>query len=89
MRYLRAEGIDESRIRVRMMIHTQDDEVRCRDHWKRVASVDDSNFLPTVVKRSSQVRRPLRYGTVAIRYNSVDLLRQIKRDISDLVKQLI
>jgi hypothetical protein len=88
MRYLRARGVEENRIRARMMIHIQDDETKCRNYWKRVTSLKDSNFLPTVVKGTSLVRGPLPHGTIAIRYNSVHLLRQIKDDISDLVNEL-
>jgi hypothetical protein len=37
MKYLRAKNI-------------QDDEVECGAHWKKVTSLDDSNFISTVVK---------------------------------------
>ena len=88
MRYLRAKGIDEGRIRARMTIHRQDDEQRCKNYWKRVTSLNYSNFISTVVKETSIARKPLPYGTVAVRYNSVRLLRQIKSDICDLVERI-
>lgn len=88
MRYLRAKGIDEGRIRARMTIHRQDDEQRCKNYWKRVTSLNYSNFISTVVKETSITRKPLPYGTVAVRYNSVRLLRQIKSDIYDLVERI-
>jgi hypothetical protein len=86
MRYLRMKGVDENRIRIRMMIHRQDDELQCKNFWKRVTSLKDSNFISTVVKETSIVRQPLPHGTVAVRYNSVSLLRQIKSDIRELVE---
>jgi hypothetical protein len=88
MKYLRLKEIDENRIKIRMMIHRQDDELQCKDYWKRVTALKDSNFISTVVKETSRVRHPLPYGTVAIRYNSVSLLRQIKSDIQELVEHL-
>lgn len=88
MKYLRTRQIDEARIKARMMIHTQDDELECREYWKRVTLLTDSNFISTVVKSPSVSKRPLRYGTIAIRYNSVQLLRQMKEEISELAEQV-
>jgi hypothetical protein len=88
MKYLRTKGIDESGIRARMTpLHAQYDEVECKDCWKKVTSLNDANFISTVVKSPSFSRKPLRYGTVAIRYNSPQLLRQIKREVSDLARE--
>jgi len=86
MRYLRTKDIDEARIRARMTIHVQDDEAECKDYWKKVTSLNDANFISTVVKSPSFSRKPLRYGTIAIRYNSLQLLRQVKEEISDLAE---
>jgi len=88
MRYLRGKGVDEARIRARMALHAQDDESECREHWKKVTALRDSNFIATVVKEPSFSRKPLPYGTVTIRYNSLDLLRRIKAEITDLVDTL-
>jgi len=88
MRYLRAKDIDEKRIRARMTIHVQDDEAECKEFWKKVTSLGDANFISTVVKSPSVSRKPLPHGTVAIRYNSLQLLRQIKNDISDLAEEI-
>ena len=88
MRYLRTKEIDEARIRARMTIHIQDDESECKEYWKRVTSLDDSNFISTVVKDPSATRKPLPYGTMAIRYNSLQLLREIKGEISDLANRI-
>jgi hypothetical protein len=68
-----------------MAIHTQDDEQVCKEYWKKVTSLDDKNFMTTIVKAPSVARRPLPYGTVTVRYNSLGLLRQIKDDISRLI----
>jgi hypothetical protein len=38
------------------------------------------------VKSPSYSKKPLPYGTITIRYNSLALLRQIKEEISDLVE---
>lgn len=88
MRYLRGKGVDEGRIRARMALHVQDDEAQCREYWKKVTALRDSNFISTVVKEPSFSKKPLPYGTVTIRYNSLDLLRQIKTEISDLVHSI-
>jgi hypothetical protein len=88
MRYIRAKKIDEGRLKVRMMIHQQDNEVECRAYWKSVTQLADSNFIAPSVKRTSPVRNPLPYGTVAIRYNSVELLRQINKDILKIITKL-
>ncbi len=88
MRYLRAMDVDEKRIKVRMMIHLQDNEAQCREYWKTVTSLKDSNFISTIVKRAGPVKRPLPHGTVTIRYNSVELLRRVKSDISDLADRI-
>jgi hypothetical protein len=58
-----------------MAIHIQDDERVCKDYWKGVTSLDESNFISTVVKSPSFTTNPLPYGTVTIRYNSLQLLR--------------
>jgi len=81
MRYLRELGVEEKRIRLRMTIHQQDDERKCKDYWRTVTSLNDSSFLPTLVRTTSLAKRPLPHGTITIRYNSVQLLREIKKDI--------
>src|SRR5213594_2542741 len=65
------------------MIHTQDDETEGRSYRKRVASLDDYNFISAVVKKPG-IAKPLAPGTIAIRHNAVSLLRQIKSDVSEL-----
>ncbi len=80
MRFLQTKGIDERRLKARVMIHTQDDETECRPYRKRVASLDDYNFISTIMKKPS-IAKPLAHGTVAIRHDSVSLLRQIKSDV--------
>jgi len=44
MRYLRAKDIDEARIRARMTIHVQDDESECKEYWKKVTALRDSQL---------------------------------------------
>lgn len=88
MSFLRARNVDEGRIRIRMAIHDDEDEASCKQHWKGVTGLDDSNFLQTIVKRPSIARSHLPYGTVTIRYNSIGMLRGLKREISDLVIHL-
>ena len=88
MKYLRTKDVDESRIRARMTVHIQDDAEECKDYWKKVTSLNDANFISTVVKSPSFSKKPLRYGTIAIRYNSLRLLRQIKEEISDLAGEI-
>jgi hypothetical protein len=86
MRYLRSKRIEEARIRARMAIHVQDDELVCKDFWKKVTSLEDANFMSTIVKSPSYSRKPLPYGTLTIRYNSLSLLRQIMGEIYALVE---
>ncbi|HEV2389873.1 MAG TPA: hypothetical protein VGS04_04025 [Nitrososphaerales archaeon] len=88
MKYLRTKDIDEARIRARMTIHVQDEERECKDYWKSVTSLKDTNFISTVVKSPSFSKKPLRYGNIAIRYNSLQLLRQIKEEISNLAEEI-
>ncbi len=88
LKFLRAKGIDERRLRIRMTLHVQDDENACKEYWKKVTALGDKNFMLTVVKDPSVTRKPLPYGTITIRYNSLALLRQIKNDISHLVGNL-
>ncbi len=87
LKFLRAKGVDEGRLRVRMALHVQDDEEARKEYWKRVTSLDDKNFISTTVKLPSVARKPLPYGTLTIRYNSLELLRQIKSDISHLIER--
>ncbi len=89
MKYLRSKDIIEERIRARLTIHVQDNEPRCKDYWKTVTALNDSNFIKTVVKAPSFSKRPLPYGVVAIRYNSLRLLRQIKGEIANLAEELV
>jgi hypothetical protein len=88
MKYLRTRHVDEARIRARMTIHVQDDELECKEYWKKVTSLSDPNFISTVVKSPSFSKKPLRYGTIAIRYNSLQFLRQIKEEISNLAEEI-
>ncbi len=88
MRYLRTKDINEARIRARMTIHIQDDEMECKDYWKKVTSLNDDSFISTVVKSPSFTRNPLPHGTVAIRYNSLSLLRHINEEISNLAQEI-
>ena len=88
MRYLRSKEVDEDRIRIRMMIHLQDDEVACREFWKVATGLQDASFMRSIVKRTGLVKRPLPFGTIAVRYNSLALLREIKTDITRVVEVL-
>jgi hypothetical protein len=88
MKYLRTKNVDETRIRARMTIHVQDDEMKCKDYWKNVTSLSDASFISTVVKSPSFSRKPLPWGTITIRYNSLGLLRQIKEEISNLAEEI-
>jgi hypothetical protein len=88
MKYIRGKKIDESRRKARMMIHQQDNEMECRAYWKSVTQLTDSNFIAPIVKPTSPVGNPLPYGAVAIRYNSVELLRQINKDILKIITKL-
>ena len=87
LRFLRSRGVDESRLKIRMANHVQDDENTCREFWKKVTGLVNRNFIATVVKAPSIARKPLPYGTVTIRYNSLELLRQIKEDISRVIER--
>jgi hypothetical protein len=88
MRYLRSKEITEARIRIRMGLHVQDDEHSCRSFWKAITGLKDSNFITTTVKEPSVSKKPLPYGTVTIRYNSLELLREIKREIEGLPERV-
>lgn len=63
--------------------------VECRTYCKAITRLTDANFIAPIVKRASSVRKPLPYGTVAIRYNSVELLRQVKSDILSVIEKLV
>jgi hypothetical protein len=39
------------------------------------------------MKDPSVSKKPLPYGTIAIRYNSLQLLREIKKEISDIAEE--
>lgn len=87
LKFLRARGVEENRLRIRMAIHVQDDESVCKKYWKGITGLCDKNFISSVVKKPSIARKPLPYGTVTIRYNSLALLRQIKSDISHVAHE--
>jgi hypothetical protein len=53
----------------------------CKNYWKGFAGLRDSHFMVTVVKKQSISRKHLLHGTVTIRYNSLALLREIKKEI--------
>jgi hypothetical protein len=89
MKYLRSRGIQESRIRARISLHEQDSISEYQDYWKGVTSLDDSNFLTASVRRTKTTKALLPHGTLTIRYNSIALLRQIKRDIANLASELL
>jgi len=88
MKYIRAKGVDEGRLRIRLGIHVQDNERECKKYWMGVTGLSDSNFISTVVKGHSLCRKPLPHGTVTIRYNSLALLREIKNEISVMAEGL-
>jgi hypothetical protein len=88
MKYIRAKGIDEKRLRLRMEIHTQDHEIICRQYWKRVVNAKDSNFIAPSVRTTSAFRKTLPYGTITVRYNSVALFQEIMAEISKLAEEL-
>jgi hypothetical protein len=79
--------VDERQLRIRLGIHVQDDDEECKEYWKTVTGLSDSNIISTVVKGQSLSRRPLPHGTVAIRYNSLSLLREIKNKISVIAEK--
>ena len=89
MKYIRAMGVNEKRVRARITIHAQDDEALTKGYWKKVTELDGSNFLPTLVRSGSLSKKPLPHGTLTVRYNSIAFLREVKRDISDLEEKLL
>lgn len=88
MKYLRTKGIQEKRLRLRMELHTEDDETMCRDYWKAVTRTGNSNFIATSVRATSVLRKHLPYGTITIRYNSFALFQRIMNEISTLADVL-
>lgn len=89
MKYVRAKGVEENRLRIRMGIHVQDDETDCKAYWKKVTGLQDSNFIATSMNKQSLSKKHLPHGTVAIRYNSIALLIETKRDISSIAESLL
>ena len=89
MKYLRARGIEESRIRARVSLHEQDSVTEYQAYWKEVASLDDSNFLAASIRRTRTTKALLPHGTLTIRYNSMALLKQIKTEIANLASELL
>ena len=89
MKYLRARGIEESRIRARVSLHEQDSVTEYQAYWKEVASLDDSNFLAASIRRTRTTKALLPHGTLTIRYNSIALLKQIKTEIANLATELL
>jgi len=55
---------------------------------KRIASLQDSSFITCVVKRTSEARKRPPDSTVAIRYNSVELIGHVGKDIAELADRL-
>ena len=45
MKYFRSKNIDDRRVRGGMTIHVQDNEAECKEHWKKVTTLEDSNFI--------------------------------------------
>ena len=88
MKYIRAKGVDEKRLRLRLAIHIQDDESECKKYWIELTGLNDSNFMSTIVKKRSSWKKHLPYGTLTIRYNSISLLREIKAEISSMAERL-
>jgi hypothetical protein len=88
MKYIRAKGVDEKRLRLRLAIHIQDDETECKKYWIELTGLNDSNFMSTIVKKRSSWKKHLPYGTLTIRYNSISLLREIKAEISSMAERL-
>ena len=89
MRYLRFKRVEERRIRARMMIHIQDVEDECREFWQGVTGLGESNFISTVVRPQGKAKKHLPYGVLTIRYNSVELLSEVKSDIKNLTDILV
>jgi len=89
MKFLRTKGIEERRLRARVSVHDTDDIQECEEFWMRVTSLGPPNFLLASVRRTSPARTPLPHGTLTIRYNSIELLRSIKNDISELSRRLL
>lgn len=89
MKYLRTKGVDERRLRIRMEIHVQDDEGDCKQYWKSVTGLQDDNFIASAPRKASVSKKHLPHGTVAIRYKSIALLREIKNEISLIVHEIL
>ena len=85
---MRSKGVDETRLRFRLAIHCDDNERACKDYWKSVAGAKDSSFIATVIRDSSVHKSKLPYGTITVRYNSLALLMEVKKDISTLAERL-
>ena len=89
LKYLRSLDVEEDRIKLRMALHSQDDETSCREYWKSITKLANSNFISTILKRSSTAKKHVPHGTMTVRYNSVNLLRIVSADVSRVVSELL
>ncbi len=81
-------GIDESRLRVVLHYYKDQDEVKLKRYWSKVANIPINQFSKGFVHKgkTGTYTRKSDYGTINVRYSDKRLLNQIIEQINDFEK---
>jgi len=80
--YLRTFNIDEKKLRARIALHKDKNEIEAKKYWSEITGISISQFLQTSWRDSSGwCKNRLPYGTIIIRYGSAKIFNEIMKDI--------
>jgi len=77
-------SIDESKLRCRLYIWPNIDEIKAKEYWARLLAIPTTQFTKSYVSKSKPNVRKIRHnqGVCRVSYASKDMLNQILDDIA-------
>ncbi len=82
--------LDESRFRIKMQIHTDQDFKEVTSYWSEKMKIPESNFTkPTITEKRGGRYRNEYWGTCSIRYSDYSILLRIMGTYNQIAKQII
>lgn len=88
--YLRTFNIDETILRARLFIHTDDNEKETKEYWSKITKIPISQFIKTQNRKSSTKQtNKLLHGSIEVRYDRAEIFKLIMKDIEDIYGYLV
>ena len=86
MKFLRSVcGVDETRLRIYLYLHANQDVENCIDYWSKVTSIGKNQFTKPYIRKdfNDSKKDKMPHGLIHVRYSDKKLLSLIKKWIKE------